>query len=79
MEAIEIAAKRGASLTHQLLSFSRRQSLNPAVVELAAIVEKVVRSCRACLAMGSNVSTMILPDIWPVQVDPSELNWRSSI
>ena len=38
-EAIERAAARGATLTRQLLSFSRRQSLRPTIVNLAETVE----------------------------------------
>ena len=38
-EAIELAAQRGATLTRQLLSFSRRQSLNPVVVGLGDVLE----------------------------------------
>ena len=34
IEAIEIAAARGETLTRQLLAFSRRQALNPIVVSL---------------------------------------------
>ena len=34
VEAIEVAAQRGAALTRQLLSFSRRQSHNPEVVKI---------------------------------------------
>src|SRR5262249_500093 len=33
-EAIEMAVRRGASLTRQLLSFSRRQPTNPTIVHL---------------------------------------------
>ena len=38
MGAIRQAAERGQTLTRQLLAFSRRQTLNPVVVELKALV-----------------------------------------
>jgi CheY-like chemotaxis protein len=72
-DAIESAAVRGAALTRQLLSFSRRQSLKPEVVKL----DKVVEATRPILdsITGGPVSfvTTILPDVWPVRVDVSEL------
>ena len=40
IEAIQTAAKRGESLTRQLLTFSRRQHLNPIIVDLSASIEE---------------------------------------
>jgi PAS domain S-box-containing protein len=63
------AAERGAALTAQLLAFSRKQHLRPAVVDLnAAIVgmeDLLVRS------MGKRVglATELAPDAWPAFVD----------
>jgi PAS domain S-box-containing protein len=72
-EAIELAAQRGATLTRQLLSFSRRQSLNPTVVHLNEVVE-AARPILDSLAGGTvRYVTTILPDVWPVRVDRSEL------
>ena len=73
VEAIEIAARRGAALTRQLLTFSRRQTLHPAVIR----IDERVDACRAML--GSLLSepiklvTTIGPEVWPVKVDASEL------
>src|SRR5437868_10514656 len=41
VSAIEAAAKRGAALTSQLLSFARRQSVNPQVVNFAERINGV--------------------------------------
>ena len=41
VEAIQTAAKRGESLTRQLLTFSRRQHLSPAVVDLNAAIRNM--------------------------------------
>jgi PAS domain S-box-containing protein len=72
-EAIELAAQRGASLTRQLLSFSRRQSLNPEVIKLDEVVEAAGPILTSVLGVSVTCVTMILPDIWPVRVDVSEL------
>src|SRR5262249_41634891 len=69
VQSIELAAQRGASLTRQLLSFSRRQGANPVVVSLADRIE----ASRAMVAtsIGATVAldTAIGPDTWPVMVD----------
>ena len=72
-EAIELAAQRGANLTRQLLSFSRRQSLNPAVVHLNEIMEAARPILDSLLGGTVRYVTTILPEVWPVRVDRSEL------
>jgi PAS domain S-box-containing protein len=72
-DAIELAVQRSAALTRQLLSFSRRQSLRPAVV----ILPEAIEAARPIIAslLGSSVEyvTAVLPETWPVLVDVSEL------
>ncbi len=72
-EAIELAAKRGATLTRQLLSFSRRQSLNPVVIRLDETVETTRPILNSLMGGSITLVTTILPAVWPVRVDVSEL------
>jgi PAS domain S-box-containing protein len=71
-EAIELAVKRGEALTRQLLTFARRQALNPVVVEIGAHIAAV----RAMLASSIGASIRLVADIpidlWPVRVDAGE-------
>ena len=73
VEAIEHAASRGETLTRRLLTFSRRQSLNPIVIDLR---ERLAAS-RDVLSSsaGKNVELIFdLPKpVWPVMVDVPEL------
>lgn len=72
-EAIELAAKRGESLTRQLLTFSRRQSLNPVVVSLDETIEAIRTMLASSVGTAARLVTAVPPVIWPVEVDLNEL------
>lgn len=73
VEAVELAASRGETLTRRLLTFSRRRTLNPVVIDinerLAALRDVLVSST------GKDVNLLIdVPkSAWPVFVDAPEL------
>jgi len=73
ISAIEAATKRGAALTSQLLTFARRQSVNPQAIDLASRIEAI----RDVLETGAGSSVKLAFDlgheIWPVTADISEL------
>src|SRR5215472_12823371 len=73
VSAIETATRRGAALTSQLLTFARRQSVNPQMIDLADRMEAI----RDVLDTGAGSSVQLAFDlerpIWPVTVDVSEL------
>ena len=73
IEAIQTAAKRGESLTRQLLTFSRRQHLSPTVIDLAASVKNmrtmIESSLRGNIVYNEDVDTAV----GPVEVDLAEL------
>lgn len=72
LSAIETASQRAASLTSQLLTFARRQSVNPQSIEIT----KRIMSIREVLtsALGSMIALHIdiEPNAWSVFVDPAE-------
>jgi len=72
VQAIETASQRGAALTRQLLSFARRQNVNPQTVDL---MDRIY-SIRDVLdtGLGSSVELLLEVDegVWPVTVDPAE-------
>ena len=73
IEAIELAAVRGETLTRQLLAFSRRQALNPTVISLrqgvAAFRDLLVSSARDNIKVVIDIHR----NVWPVLVDVHEL------
>jgi signal transduction histidine kinase/ActR/RegA family two-component response regulator len=73
LEAMKQAAQRGASLTKQLLAFSRKQELKPQTIDLAARIEGMKVLLDRSLRGDVTVSVTAGPDVWPVNVDPTQL------
>jgi PAS domain S-box-containing protein len=73
VQSIEAATQRGAALTRQLLTFARRQSVNPQSIDLA----HRIHSIRDVMDMGVGSAVQLFIDvddnIWPVVVDAAEL------
>ena len=74
--ATEIATKaalRGAALTERLLAFSRKQVLSPRGTDLGEIVSETVDFAGATLGSSVRVGVNLAADLWPVMVDPTQL------
>jgi signal transduction histidine kinase/ActR/RegA family two-component response regulator len=73
VDGMRNAAFRGASLTRQLLAFARRQPLKPEPVDLASHVGEMRELLDRSLGGTISLRTEFPPDLWPIEVDPSEL------
>jgi PAS domain S-box-containing protein len=73
IEAIQTAAKRGESLTRQLLTFSRRQHLSPTIVDLNGSIRNMRTMIESSLRGNIVYKENIIPNLWPVKVDLAEL------
>lgn len=71
--AITDAAQRGASLTRQLLAFSRRQALNPQAIELETKLPQFLEVLRASLRGDIQLQLEIQAGLWSVAADVAEL------
>ncbi|HVK52339.1 MAG TPA: ATP-binding protein [Pseudoxanthomonas sp.] len=67
------AAQRGAALTRQLLAFSRSRELRPESVDLARLIGDMRALLDRSLRGDIAVNVALADDIWPVMVDPGEL------
>jgi PAS domain S-box-containing protein len=70
--AIETASQRAASLTSQLLSFARRQSVNPQTIDLSQRIMSVREVLTSALGRMISLEVDIQAGAWPVFVDPAE-------
>ncbi len=73
LQEIKKAADRAASMTHQLLAFSRRQVLQPKVLTLNSIVSDLERMLRRLI--GEHIELVIVSDEMPgpVRADPGQI------
>jgi signal transduction histidine kinase/CheY-like chemotaxis protein len=73
MDGMVQAAQRGASLTRQLLAFSRRQKLRPETVDVAQQIGGMRELLDRSLRGDVHVAFDFPETLWPVEVDPGEL------
>jgi len=71
--AAQGAARRAAALTHRLLAFSRRQTLDPKPTDLRRLANGMEELIQRTVGPGIIVESVHAAGLWPVMVDPSQL------
>lgn len=74
LEQICSAAKRSADLTRQLLAFARKQTIAPKVLDLNETVEGMLKMLRRLIGEDIQLSWQPKAELWPVNVDPSQID-----
>jgi CheY-like chemotaxis protein len=72
-DEIRKAAARAASLTGQLLAFSRRQVLQPRALDLNAVVSDMDMMLRRLIGEDVELVTLLDATVGPVQADPTQI------
>jgi two-component system cell cycle sensor histidine kinase/response regulator CckA len=70
---IKKAGERAASLTRQLLAFSRKQVLQPKVLELNAVVADMNKMLRRLIGEDIDLTTVLDPTLGQVKADPGQI------
>ncbi|MCK6627654.1 MAG: ATP-binding protein [Anaerolineae bacterium] len=73
IEQIKKTVERAASLTRQLLAFSRRQVLQPEILDLNALVADMDKLLRRLIGEDIELVTLLQPDLGLVKADPGQL------
>ncbi len=73
LEEIRQAAKRAASLTRQLLAFSRRQVLQPKLLDLNSVVADMEQMLSRLIGEDVEILSLRDPDLWPVRLDQAQI------
>lgn len=67
------ATRRAAALTHRLLAFSRRQTLDPRPTDVNTLIVGMTELIQRTVGPSIRLKTLAAPDLWPALVDASQL------
>ena len=67
------SANRAATLTHRLLAFSRRQTLDPKPTDTNALIDGMADLFRRTVGPGIQLETSFVAEPWPTLCDPNQL------
>ncbi|SEQ02267.1 PAS/PAC sensor hybrid histidine kinase [Pseudomonas sp. NFACC02] len=73
MQAAQAATRRAAALTHRLLAFSRRQTLDPRPTDVNTLMVGITEMVQRTVGPGIEVHTIGAPTLWPTLVDAGQL------
>ena len=73
VEEIDNAGQRAASLTRQLLAFSRNQVLQPRTLNLNTVVSNMTRLLKRLIREDIELITLLAPELNEVNADPSQI------
>jgi DNA-binding response OmpR family regulator len=74
LEQILKAAEKSAELTRQLLHFASRKSVEPQVANLNLLTAGTVKMLQRLIGERIDLAWKPAPDLWPVRVDPSQID-----
>jgi len=74
LEKIQGAAQRSADLTRQLLTFARKQTVAPKVIDLDKTVEGMLNMLRRLIGEDIDLAWLPSRNPQPVNVDPSQID-----
>jgi len=73
LQGIDEAAQTAASLTQQLLAFSRKSVARSEHIVVRTAIERSVRMLRRMLPENIQVDTEAMPDLWDITFDEAQL------
>jgi len=74
VQAIEGAADRAATLTHQLLAFSRQQVVSPRVLDVNASIQTIEPMLRRLIGERVRLLLGLHPDVGHLKADPGQMD-----
>ena len=74
IEEIKKAGKRAASLTRQLLAFSRKQVIKPEVIDLNKGINETKNILKRTIGEDIEFLTVLKPELWKVHADSGQID-----
>ena len=73
LNQISLAGRRAESLTRQLLAFSRKQVLQPVVLDIKRIIEDMNKMLHRLISENIELRTILEPNLCHIKADPSQI------
>ena len=73
IEEIEKAGERGAALTRQLLTFSRKQIAQPEILDLNQLLAGIQKMLNRLISENVEILNILGSALWPVKIDPGQV------
>jgi PAS domain S-box-containing protein len=70
---VQRAADRAASLTQQLLAFSRKQILSPRIIDLNTVIEDGLKMTKRLIGEDFVLNISLGKDLWAIKADPGQV------
>jgi PAS domain S-box-containing protein len=74
LTTIQIAAKKSADLTQQLLAFARKQTIEPKVLDLNETLIGMLKMLQRLIGEDINLTWQLEAELWSVNADPSQID-----
>ncbi len=74
MEEINKASDRAATLTNQLLAFSRKQMVQPVVLNINHTIAEMDKMLRRLIGEDIDLATILEPELWKVKFDAGQMD-----
>jgi two-component system cell cycle sensor histidine kinase/response regulator CckA len=73
LSEVQGAADRASSLTQQLLAFSRRQAIQPRVLDLNDLLRNIEKMLHRLIGEDIELSTILEPELGCIEADPGQM------
>lgn len=74
LKEIRRAANRSADLTRQLLTFARKQTIQPKVLNINELVSGMLKMLQRLIGENIHIAWHPASSLWPVKIDPTQFD-----
>jgi signal transduction histidine kinase/DNA-binding response OmpR family regulator len=73
IKEIKKAGEKAASLIRQLMVFSRKQMLQPTIIDLNSVVTDMKKMLKRIISENIELTSLLAPDLGNIKIDPGQL------
>ncbi len=74
IKEIKKAGEKAASLTRQLLAFSRKQIVQPKILDINEVINEMEKMLKYMIGENIDFQTVLGPELWKDCADPGQIN-----